>query len=222
MDRRWWRRPRPTACRRRARRACGPSTPSRRHTSASRHPRTDSRSIDALREPRKSNPGSMASNSQCRSDSGTPSRMQIICIGSSAAMSTTKSNASPSQTSSRSMRARRRRSSSTRRIIRGVRPELTRPPDLAMPRIVHHVEHLAGDRQVLQQRPAVRPVPAGHRRVRHRITQHLKGFRVGRDRPEPLAVGGVLGRLMPEHRRLAPMDRRTGRAESRRRSCPDR
>ena len=75
-------------------------------------------------------------------------------------------------------------------------------------RIVHHVEHLAGDRQVLQHRPAERPVPAGHRRVRHRITQHLKGFRVGRDRPEPLAVGGVLGRRMPEHRRLAPMDRK--------------
>jgi hypothetical protein len=24
-----------------------------------------------------------------------------------------------------------------------------------MPRVVHHVEHLAGDRKVLQQRPAV-------------------------------------------------------------------
>ena len=63
------------------------------------------RRTDALREPPKSNCGSIASNSQCRSDSGTPSRMQIICIGSSAAMSTRKSNGSPGH----------RRASSSRR-----------------------------------------------------------------------------------------------------------
>ena len=44
------------------------------------------------RPSRWSKPGSTASNSQCRSISGTPSRMQIICIGSSAATSVTKSN----------------------------------------------------------------------------------------------------------------------------------
>src|SRR6478735_5406469 len=81
--------------------------------------------MDALREPPKSKLGSMASNSQCRSDSGIPSRIQIICIGSSAATSTTKSNASSGTTESNNRRARDRRSSSTRVIIRGVRPELT-------------------------------------------------------------------------------------------------
>jgi hypothetical protein len=86
----------------------------------------DSRVMDALREPPKSKLGSIASNSQCRSDSGIPSRMQIICIGSSAATSTTKSNASPATIESNRRRARDRRSSSTLAIIRGVRPELTR------------------------------------------------------------------------------------------------
>ncbi len=79
----------------------------------------------ALREPPKSKLGSMASNSQCRSDSGTPSRMQIICIGTSAAIAVTKSKGAPWGTASSSRRARARRSSSTRRIIRGVSPELT-------------------------------------------------------------------------------------------------
>jgi len=51
--------------------------------------------------------------------------MQIICIGSSAAMSTRKSNGSPGLIASSRRRARARRSSSTRRIIRGVSPELT-------------------------------------------------------------------------------------------------
>ncbi len=37
------------------------------------------------------------------------------------------------------------------------------PPNLRVPRIVHHVEHLTGDRQVLQQRPAVRPGATGDR-----------------------------------------------------------
>src|SRR3954466_11536764 len=82
--------------------------------------------ISALRALPKSNCGSMAWNSQCRSDSGTPSRMQIICIGNSAATSTTKSNGTPGSTESNSPRARARRSSSTLAIIRGVRPELTR------------------------------------------------------------------------------------------------
>ena len=116
---------RPTACRRSARPALRRSAPDRRCTSASRPPRPTAATADALREPPKSNCGSMASNSQCRSDSGTPSRMQIICIGSSAATSTTKSSGSPGSTASSSRRARARRSSSTRRIIRGVRPELT-------------------------------------------------------------------------------------------------
>jgi hypothetical protein len=51
--------------------------------------------------------------------------MQIICIGSSAATSTTKSKALPGSIPSSSRLARTRRSSSTRLIIRGVSPELT-------------------------------------------------------------------------------------------------
>ena len=100
-------------------------------------------------------------------------------------------------------------------------PGADQPADLRMPRIVHHVEHLAGDRQILQQRPPYGRA-AGHRRVGLRIPQHRKGFGVGRDRPETLAVGGVARSA----RASTPAPRgdgcRTGRAESRRRSCPDR
>jgi len=85
-------------------------------------------------------------------------------------------------------------------------PGADQSADLRMPRVVHHVEHLARDGQVLQQRAAERPAAPGNRRVGHRILEHLKGFRVRGDRPEPLAVGGVGGRLVPVHRRLAPVD----------------
>ena len=72
-----------------------------------------------------------------------------------------------------------------------------------MPRVVHHVEHLAGDGEVLQQRAAVRSLTAGHRRIRLRITKHRKGFGMSRDRPEALTVRGVVGGLVPVHRCLA-------------------
>ena len=78
--------------------------------------------------------------------------------------------------------------------------------NLRMPRVVHHVEHLARDGQVLQQRAAERARTAGDRRVRHRILQHRKRFRVRGDGPEALPVGGVAGRFVPVHRRLSPMD----------------
>ena len=63
---------------------------------------------------------------QCRSISGMPISTQIICIGSSAAMSRTKSNGVLSSTASSNARVRSRRSCSMRRIMRGVRPALTR------------------------------------------------------------------------------------------------
>ena len=85
-------------------------------------------------------------------------------------------------------------------------PGADESPNLRMPRVVHHVEHLARDGQVLQQRAAERSRTTGDRRVRHRITQYLKRFRVRGDRPEALAVGSVVGRLVPVHRRLSPMD----------------
>ncbi len=85
-------------------------------------------------------------------------------------------------------------------------PRADQPPDLRVPRIVHHVEHLTGDRQILQQRSAERPVTAGDRRERDRIFQHRKRFGVGGDGPEALAVGGVLGRLMPVDRGVATVD----------------
>ena len=74
-----------------------------------------------------------------------------------------------------------------------------------MPRVVHHVENLARDGEILKQRPAVWPWAAGHRRVRLRITQHGKRFGVCGHRPEALAVGRVVGRFVPVHRRLAAM-----------------
>ena len=86
---------------------------------------TESRATSPLRDPPKSKLGSMASKSQCRSSSGTPSRMQIICMGNSAATSTTKSKGTPGSIWSSRSWERMRRSSCTRRIIRGVNPELT-------------------------------------------------------------------------------------------------
>jgi hypothetical protein len=79
--------------------------------------------------------------------------------------------------------------------------------DMGMPRIVHHVQHLARDGEILQQGAAKWAPAAGHRRVGHRILQHREGFGVGRDGPEALAVGRVVGRRMPVHRCIAAMDR---------------
>ncbi len=42
-------------------------------------------------------------------------------------------------------------------------PGADQPADLGVPRVIHHVEHLAGDRQVLQQGAAVGPFATGHR-----------------------------------------------------------
>ena len=71
---------------------------------------------------RMSKPGSTAAQSLCRSISGTPSRMQIACMGSSAATAARKSIGSPSPIGSSSTLVRWRSSSSSRRIMRGVRP----------------------------------------------------------------------------------------------------
>ena len=116
---------RPTACRRSGRRrfAAISSAPYAAMRCA-RRSRRASGSND-LREPWKSKPGSTASNSQWRSSSGTPSRMQIICIGSSAATSTQEvERARRRRRASSSARVRRRSSSSSRRTVRGVRPAL--------------------------------------------------------------------------------------------------
>ena len=86
-------------------------------------------------------------------------------------------------------------------------PGTDEPANLRMPRVVHHVEHLARDGQVLQQCAAERPRATGNRRECHRITQYLKRFRVRSDRPEAFAIGSVVGRLVPIHRRLPPMYR---------------
>ena len=148
--------------------------------------------------------------------------MQIICIGSSAATSTRKSNGSPGATASSSRRARRAQIVLDAADHPRRQPGADQPPDLRVARVVHHVEHLARDGEVLQQRAAERPRAAGHRRVRLRITQHGKRFGVGGDRPEPLAVGRVVGRLVPVDRRLAAMHLEQVVREAVRRSCPDR
>ena len=85
-------------------------------------------------------------------------------------------------------------------------PGADESPNSRVPRIVHHVEHLARDGQVLQERAAERPFTAGYRRESHRILEHRKCFRISGDRPEALSVGSVLGRLVPVHRRFAAMD----------------
>jgi hypothetical protein len=54
-----------------------------------------------------------------------------------------------------------------------------KPPNTCVPRIVHHVQHDAGYRQVLQHGAAERPVATGFRGVGHRVVEDLFGFGVG-------------------------------------------
>src|SRR3712207_8073905 len=56
----------------------------------------------------------------------------------------------------------------------------------------------SGDGEVLKQRAAVGASAARHRRVGLRVAEHRERLRVRRDRPEALAVRGVLGRLRSE------------------------
>ena len=178
--------------------------------------------MDALREPPKSKFGSMASNSQCRSDSGTPSRMQIICIGSSAATSTTKSNGVARH--DRIQQPPRPRP----QIVLDPRDHPRRqartdqPADLRVTGVVHHVEHLTGDGQVLQQRPAERPRAAGHRRDTSADHETPQGFpRTSRPTRSPRRRG-----CSRSARASTPAPRddaaRTASAGNPRRSCPDR
>ena len=72
--------------------------------------------------------------------------------------------------------------------------------------IVHHVEDHAGDVEVLEERFLVLPVATALGGVGLGVPHHLEGLGVGGHGPEALAVGGVLGRLVPPHRRLPPVD----------------
>ena len=74
------------------------------------------------------------------------------------------------------------------------------PANPAVARVVHHVEHDARDRKVLDQRAAVRSVAAPLGRVGGGVGQDPQHLFIRRDRPEALAVGRVLGRLVPPHR----------------------
>ncbi len=69
--------------------------------------------------------------------------------------------------------------------------------DPGMPRVVHHVEHHPGHRQVGQQGATVLAVAAAFGGVQRGVVEHLERLGIGRHRPEPLAVRCVLGRLVP-------------------------
>jgi hypothetical protein len=57
-------------------------------------------------------------------------------------------------------------------------PRTDQPANLRVSRVVHHVQHLPRDRQILQQRATERPRAPGNRGKSQRITKHRKGFRV--------------------------------------------
>ena len=165
---------------------------------------------------------STASKRKCRSYSGTPRRMQIICIGNSAATASRKSTALP---------APPRIQQPTRPDAQVVldqpdhprrEPRADQPPDRLVAGIVHHVQDLPPDGHVLEHRAAVLPGTARHRRIRLRIPDHLQAFRVRGHRPEPLAVGRVLGGFVPEDGRLPTMAGEQVVGESRRGSRPGR
>ena len=124
-------------------------------------------------------PGSTASNSQWRSASGTPSRMQIACIGSSAATSTHEV-----ERHAVSHRVEQRAGAAAqlvleRRIIRGVRPGAHQPADPRVARVVHHVEHHARRRAGPGERAAVGAVAAALGRVRGRSRAAPRASRRG-------------------------------------------
>ena len=158
--------------------------------------------------PRKSKLCSIHSNSWCRSCSGMPSSMQIACIGSSPATAVMKSHVPHAD----------------ERVVdelRGAPPEVGfhagdrarrealahEHADALVPRVVHHVEHHPGDRQVGDGGAAVGPVAAGLRRERAGIVDDRHALGVGVHRPEAFAVGRVRGRLVPPHRRVAAQAR---------------
>ena len=134
---------------------------------------------------------SIHSKSRCRSSSGMPMRMQIACIGSSPAISFTKSHSPRSSAASTS--------AAVRVAQLGVEPGdrargqalAHEQPDTLVARVVHHVEHQAGHRQVVQRRAAVGTRPARLRGERARVVHdgHARG--VGVHRPEAVAVGRV-------------------------------
>ena len=74
--------------------------------------------------------------------------------------------------------------------------------DPGMTRIVHHVEHHAGDREVLDDRAPIGTVAARLRRKGHGVVQDAPHLVVGRHRPEALAVRRVGRGLVPPDRRL--------------------
>ncbi len=71
--------------------------------------------------------------------------------------------------------------------------------------VVHHVQDDARDREVLNDGPAVRSVPARLGGVSLSVPEHLQHFVIGGDRPESLAIGSVDRRLVPPDRRNLPV-----------------
>ena len=87
-------------------------------------------------------------------------------------------------------------------------PRADEPPKPRMTRIVHHVQHDPGDRQVGEQRAAVGTIAAALGGIRLRIAEHLAGLGERRHRPEALTVRGVARRLVPVNGPLTPMARK--------------
>jgi hypothetical protein len=74
-------------------------------------------------------------------------------------------------------------------------------------RRVHHVEHHARERGVLEERAALRAAAAGDRGEHRRVEQHAQRVGVAAHHPKALAVGRMRGGLVPVDRRLAPQPR---------------
>jgi hypothetical protein len=75
-----------------------------------------------------------------------------------------------------------------------------------VPGVVHHVQDDPGHGEVLNDRPPVRTVASGLRRVGFGVAQHLEHLVVGGHRPEALAVRSVHCGLVPPHRCLVPVE----------------
>ena len=211
----------PTACRRSARPAWPRSAPGRRCTSACRLPRASSapptpcashRSRTAARSPRTANAvPTQALPAECRSSASAVRRR--FRPGSRAAPPVRPHPAVDGRG-----RADRPRPADHSRC----QPGADQPPDLRMPRVVHHVQHLTRDGR--DPAAACRQTAACRRSPTNTSPDHAAPQAFPHTWPPTRSPRRRACYRSVHASRRVPRDDapRTGRAESRWRSCPDR
>ena len=76
-------------------------------------------------------------------------------------------------------------------------PRTHEATDPCVTRIVHHVEHLTGDGEILEHGAAVGSIATCLGGIGVGVVQDGEDLVVGRNRPETFAIGRVLGGFVP-------------------------